>query len=153
MLLPDIGLNFMKHKYMYSFSNNIDFFNLEETQSVPAIIFTLRACIFVLLHHCRGTVTQYIRHPLYTRKINEEWFVVSSFFVLIRCVAQRWDTICVFFCLPSLNASDSFFIVLTSLLGSFGLQCSNDFVFHRSVLLIALQLAWTAAESVFGDLI
>lgn len=84
----------------------------------------LWACILILFHHCRGSATKYIRHPLCTRKINEEWFVMSSFFVLIWCVAQRWDMIYVFYCLPSLYASDSFFNVLTSLLGFFGLQCS-----------------------------
>lgn len=39
-------------------------------------------------------------------------------------MAQRWDIICVFFSFPSLNASDSTFILLIPLLCSFGLQCS-----------------------------
>lgn len=80
--------------------------------------------ILVLLHYCSGSGTTCIRHPLCTRKIDEGWFVISSFFVLVRLVAQRWDIISVFFWPPSLNAFDSNFIVLISWLSSFGLQWS-----------------------------
>lgn len=97
-------------------------------------------------------MTKYIRHPLCIRKIDKEWFIRSSFFVLMRHMAQRWDIGCVFFCLPSLNASDSSFIALISSSCSFGLQCSViRTLSFTGVLLTALPLAWTAAESVLRD--